>query len=76
MKLVESPIARDLKASLIARGAAKPVGSTWGSFKSAVEALGVRDDDTLACIEYGVRYAGSSYIVRDEDEDGIEVREI
>lgn len=53
------------------------VGHTWGSFKAAVEQLGVRDNDTLASIEVGVRAYPTGWIHKDLDEDGgIEIREV
>ena len=71
----DATVRRDLEASLSARRAC--VGLTWASFKAAVEeGLCVRDDDTLASIEYGVRKAGVGRLVRDDAADGIEIREV
>lgn len=64
----------DLVASLNARRAI--VGLTWGSFKAAVEeGLGIRDDDLLASVEYGIKAWRSGHLVRDTEIDGIEIRE-
>lgn len=75
MKLVDSPLVRDLKASLIERGAAKDAGLTWGQFQQAMRELGIQDGDRVASIEYGIRF-GSGHLVREDAADGIEVREI
>lgn len=52
------------------------VGHTWAEFKAAVDALGVKDSDTLGSIEYGVSKFGVGFITKDVDEIGaIEIRE-
>lgn len=73
---VDSPLAHDLVASLIARGAAKDAGLTWGMFKVAMRELGIQDSDRVASIEYGVKFGGSGHILREDASDGIEVREL
>lgn len=71
-----SHIAWDLRAVLQQRGAV--AGNTWGSFKEAMAALGVKDDMLLASIEYGVAQDGSGRIVAEVDPDlgELEVREV
>ena len=65
----------DLRASLRARcGVA--AGMTWASFKTAMAQLGVEDDDFLGSIEYGVMQGGSGYVVRDDEDGLIEIREV
>ncbi len=51
-------------------------GVTWGSVKAAIAGLGVEDDDVIAAIEIGVMQAGSGRLVRDDEPDGIEIREV
>lgn len=68
-------IAADLKASLLARNGVA-VGMTWASFKMAMEQLGVQDDDYLGSIEYGVMQGGSGYIVRNDEDGLVEIREL
>lgn len=65
----------DLERSLRAKGAV-PAGSTWGDFKRAVAELGVQDDHHLASIEYGTAQLGNGWIVLDQDEAGMEIREL
>lgn len=72
----DSQTMRALKASLIDRGFAKPAGMTWGDFKHAMDCLGVKDSDPLSSIEHGVMAMGTGYIVKEDNGDGIEVREI
>lgn len=71
-----SHIAWDLAAVLRTRGAV--AGNTWGSFKAAMEALGVKDDMLLASIEFGVAQDGTGRIVAEIDPDlgELEVREV
>jgi hypothetical protein len=57
-------------------GAPVSVGSTFGQFIEACRQLGITDDLPLASIEYGVARFGSSRIVVEVGEQGIEVREI
>ena len=64
----------DLERRAIERGLW--AGVTWGDFKRAIEGLGVRDDDRLASIEYGVAMNGRGVIVRDDDDMGVEIREV
>ena len=53
------------------------VGRTWGDLKRAIELLGVRDDDALASIEYGVIWHRSGLIALERDEHGsAEIREV
>jgi hypothetical protein len=66
---------RDLRASLSLRHGV-PTGNTWGAIKAAMTVLGVRDDDRIASIEYGVMQFGSGRIVRDDAPDGIEIKEV
>ena len=68
-------IAADLQRSLRARGGV-PAGMTWASFRAAMEQLGVRDDDYLGSIEYGVMQGGSGYLVRDDENGLVEIREL
>lgn len=71
----DKTLMRDLRASLAAHEGVA-CGLTWGSFKWAMAQLGVRDDDALASIEYGVsRLGGNGKLYRDDAEDGIEIRE-
>jgi hypothetical protein len=71
----DATLARDLRASLALRDGV-PVGNTWASFKAAMEVLGVGDEDRVASIEFGVAQLGSSRIVRDDEADGIVIREV
>lgn len=71
----DETLMRDLTASLAARTGVS-AGVTWGEFKWAMARLGVRDDDRIASIEYGCsRLGGGGVIVRDDADDGIEIRE-
>jgi hypothetical protein len=72
----DATLAKDLRASLAARTGVS-AGTTWGSFKWAMAVLGVRDDDTLASIDYGTaRLGGNGTIVREDADDGIEIKEM
>ena len=51
-------------------------GITWGDFQRAMQRLGVQDDDRIASIEYGVALGSSGRICRDDDVDGVEIREV
>ena len=68
-------IAADLRASLYASRIGLEAGRTWGSFKQAMEGLGITEDMPLASIEFGVSQYGNGRIVVDVNEDGLEVRE-
>lgn len=49
----------------------------FGEFKRACEQLGIRDDDPLGSIEYGVSQYSTGYIRKDVDDDGaVEIREV
>ena len=51
-------------------------GVTWRDFMLAMTRLGVKPDDWVASIEYGVAQGGTNVLTRDEDEHGgIEIRE-
>lgn len=76
LRVSDSPVMRDLKASLIERGAAKPAGQTWGDFQQAMAALGITAETRLASIEWGTQLHGTNHLVADETEFGIEVREL
>lgn len=65
----------DLKASLIARGGAVPMGLTFGDFIHACRRLGIKDTDPLSGIEVGMGTNGG-YITRDPDAPGVEIREV
>lgn len=52
-----------------------PVGVTWKGFCDAMRVLGVKDDDRIACIEFGVRQGAMGRIIREDAPDGIEIRE-
>ena len=65
----------DLQASLLARNGV-PVGTTWGDFKAAMAALGVKDSDYLASIEHGIAQTSTGYIVRDDVNGMVEIREL
>ena len=72
----DETLGRDLRASLTARTGVS-AGTTWGSFRWAMAVLGVRDDDRIASIEYGCsRLGGNGIIVRDDADDGVEIREV
>ena len=60
-------IRADLERSLKARGGV-PAGMTWGSFQAAMEQLGVKADDYIGSIEYGVAMSGTGYLVRSDDD--------
>ena len=65
----------DLTRSLLRNGRAY-AGFTWGEFQRAMEAFGVRSDDKLASIEFGISQMGSGWLTFDRDEDGaVEIRE-
>jgi hypothetical protein len=76
MRLVTTndTVIRDLKASLVQREGV-PMGLTWGDVKAAFQLLGVRDDDRIAGIELGMAQLGSGRLYRDDEADGIVVRE-
>lgn len=68
-------IGRDLRASLAARTGVR-AGCTWGDFTRAVEGLGVRENDQLASIEYGVAQDGNGLLLMDTDDAGcVDIRE-
>ena len=69
----DKTLAHDLRASLDLRRGVQ-TGLTWAGFKTAMTALGVRDEDHVASIEFGVT-AGTGRICRDDAPDGIEIRE-
>ena len=71
----DATLDRDLRASLALREGV-PVGNTWASFKAAMAVLGVTDADRVASIEFGVSQLGTSRIVRDDEPDGIVIREV
>lgn len=64
----------DLRASVNARQGVA-AGSTFGEFLAACRRMGIRDEDKLASIEFGVSAYGNGWITRDDDIDGISVRE-
>ena len=68
-------VAADLQRSLKARGGV-PAGMTWATFRAAMEQLGVADDDYLGSIEFGVMQGGSGYLVRDDENGLVEIREL
>ena len=76
IRAVDSSLVRDLKRSLIERGAAKPIGATWGEFVLTIQAMGVRPEDLLSSIEVGIAQSGSGYVLAERTEDGWEVREL
>lgn len=51
-------------------------GTTWGSFKAAVESLGIRDDYELVGIEFGMASTGMGRILAEVDADGLTIREV
>lgn len=65
---------RDLQRSLKARGF--DAGTTFGDFVEAVKRAGIRDNDPLGSIEYGVSQTPTGRIVVDHTDDGIEIREV
>jgi hypothetical protein len=71
---ITTNIGGDLRRSLLAR--AVNAGETWGEFVAAVERLGVRPDDLVTSIEFGVAHGGSRCIVRQFGDDGIEIVEV
>ena len=77
MKLVTTndTIARDLRTSLLLREGV-PMGLTWGSIKAAMTILGVSDEDRVASIELGVGQLGCGRLFRDDEPDGIVIREM
>jgi hypothetical protein len=77
MKLCESPLTRDLKASL--RAAGIRCGSTWGEFKRGIDALetayGLTESTPFSSIEVGVSQHGNGRMFIDVEIDGIDVKE-
>lgn len=52
-------------------------GTTWAEFVEAVERLGVRPEDNIASIEWGIAATGSGLLTVDEDELGFkDIREV
>ena len=66
--LADSQTMRDLKASLIDRGVAKPAGTTVGDFIAAIYALGFKDTDPLGSIEYGIKAYATGHVMRQDDD--------
>jgi hypothetical protein len=62
---------------VVAIGEPVGVGHTVGHFIEALRRLGLRDEDTLASIEYGTSQMGHGRIVAEFNDDGhVEVREL
>jgi hypothetical protein len=52
-------------------------GQTVGEFLQALQLLGVREDDALASIEFGVRRYGNRHVCAERNEFGaVEIREV
>mgnify|MGYP001606329850 FL=1 len=51
-------------------------GQTWGDFQAAMLQLGMKDSDQLASIEYGIVQMGAGRLMRDDTEEGVEIREV
>ncbi len=68
----DSVTMRQLKASLIDRGLAVPVGLTFGDFIAAARTLGFKDSDPLGSIEFGISASSMGHIMR-QDDDIVEI---
>lgn len=64
----DSQTMRALKASLIDRGVAVPVGTTFGDFIEAARKLGFKDSDPLGSIEVGIKAYATGHILKQDDD--------